>query len=149
MENKDRRIFETKAYEFHKSKLNNLNLRRSDFKVQLRNFLKKKTVKISISNLNSYLFALNELDESGAKEAIFKSEIKSKTNNWRYLLIKITSDLPLPKETNPSHLDEISLKELKGIMKNIVRGCSAKEIDNTRRRLKMMREYTSEFISKN
>ncbi|OXB93597.1 MULTISPECIES: hypothetical protein [Parageobacillus] len=138
--------FESLAFSYHVNVLHNSKLRRADFRIQLRNFMDGKTSSISHHNLDSYLYALDQLELNGATNAFYLKNKKTKT--WRELFLKITSDLPLPKEINPSHLNENNMKVLKSILQNLLRFCSDKDEELTRKNLWLVDEIIKIAVSK-
>ncbi|USK67230.1 hypothetical protein [Peribacillus frigoritolerans] len=70
MDNNDYEFFESTAFEYHFNHLKNHRLRMADFKIQLQNFISGETTKISFQNLDSYLYALDQLTENGSQKAL-------------------------------------------------------------------------------
>lgn len=141
MSEDDYKYFEETAYEYHKKHLANVKLRRADFKIQLEKFLDGETSKISFYNLNSYLYALDQMYSDGAFNSLLSSGVKQKPITWRELFLRITTDIHLPKNLSWKVLDYGNLKIIKSIVQKLIKVCSHSNIGEMHRRLYIVNEF--------
>jgi hypothetical protein len=141
MNNNDFEYFESTAYEYHINHLKNHRLRKADFKVQLQNFISGKTTKISFQNLDSYLYALDQMKEEGSYKALLYGIQQTRPLNWREMFLRITSDISLPKGINRDHLDDYYYKTLKSIFRHLLEISASGDKNETGRRLKVIEDF--------
>ena len=114
----DRELFISAAYGYQVNQLHKNNLKKAHFNTLVDNFVKGKSTQIALSTIDSYLYGLDQVKLDGARDAFFKNQLKEAVS-WRQLFIKLTSDLPMPKEVNQIYFDEDNLRIVKSILKGI------------------------------
>ncbi|MCC3359369.1 hypothetical protein [Bacillus sp. REN16] len=134
-------FFEKTAYEYHIKYLKNERLRKADFKIQLEKFLSKETIKISFQNLNSYMYALEQMYDNGITDSLLYARKGKKSVTWRQLLLRATTDVALPKNLKPENLDEINTRTLKSIFQKLISACAHNDKDVTGKRLRTVDEF--------
>ncbi|MEH7484669.1 hypothetical protein V7157_27080, partial [Neobacillus drentensis] len=143
MNKNDFEYFESTAYEYHINHLNNHRLRKADFKVQLQNFITGETTKITFQNLDSYLYALDQMKEDGSYKALKYGIQQTKPLSWRELFLRATSDFSFPKGINRDHLDDYYYKTLKSTFRHLLEISASGDKSETQRRLKVIDDFLS------
>lgn len=141
MSKNDYVYFEKTAYEYHIKYLKNGRLRRADFNVQLERFLSNKTMKISLHNINSYLYAIDQMYDNGITDALLFARKGKRAVTWRQLFLRATTDVALPKNLKAENLDEENLKTLKSIFQKLLSACAHNDRDETGKRLRKVDEF--------
>ncbi|MED3832205.1 hypothetical protein [Peribacillus frigoritolerans] len=149
MDNNDYEFFESTAFEYHFNHLKNHRLRKADFKIQLQNFISGETTKISFQNFDSYLYALDQLTENGSQKALQHGIKITKPLTWRQLFLRITTDIPLPKNLKSDHLDDVNTKILKSIFQQLLSIIASSDKNETGRKLRGFDEFLKVFRSNN
>lgn len=149
MDNNDYEYFESTAFEYHFNQLKNHRLRKADFKMQLQNFISGETTKISFQNLDSYLYALDQLTENGSQKALQHGINITKPLTWRQLFLRITTDIPLPKNMKSDHLDDVNTKVLKSIFQQLLLFIASNDKNETGRKLRGIDEFLKVIQSNN
>lgn len=140
----DSKLFELYAFNFQKDYLKKEKLRYNDFKSQLSNFLNGDTVKISFDNLDSYLYALELLENRSKKTIASNSKVRWKINNWKDLL----TETNFPLEFNLLHLDKTNTKIVQSIVNDILMVSAGASKEETEKRLTILNEFIYTFLKK-
>lgn len=138
--------FKKYAYLYQIEELHNRDLERSQFNRQLKKFMDKEFSRISYHYFDCYLYALDKIEKDGAKKAIFQSNSNIKINNWRKLFISISSDMPLPRGIDASHLDEQNLRLIKSILQKLISLGSGYDKNETSYKLNTINNTLDLFI---
>lgn len=144
LKEKDFKLFEIYSYQYQKDYLKKDKLRKADFKIQLDNFLSRRTVGINFDNLDAYVYALNQLDVKNGKKKDSNDAIRWKPHNLQELLF----DMELPLEFNISHINNSSKKNLQNIISNLILACEGKDVKETNKHLNLMDEFIIKFIKR-
>lgn len=118
------------------------DIKPSELKIQIENFLDNKTDKISIRYLEGYLLTLNDISVKGGLNAILHAKINT-PYTWRDLLIISTEDRPLPRGIRPEHLDKTLIKDIKLLFTNVLKYCADENKEELHHNIQKMNNFIS------
>ncbi|MEK5078519.1 hypothetical protein MKX73_05990 [Solibacillus sp. FSL W7-1436] len=120
----------------------NTDVKPSELKKQVENFLQNKIEKISIKYLEGYLLTLDELSVDGGFKAIFQGKVTA-ANTWRDLLIISTQDQPLPRDIDINLDDDLLIKEIKVLFINALKYCANENKETFRNNVHIINSFLS------
>lgn len=118
----------------------NIDVKPSELKKQVYNFLENKTDKISIRYLEGYLLVLDDLSVDGGLKSILQGKI-TVANTWRDLLIIATQDQPLPKDIDIDISDNILIKDIKLLFTNVIKYCANENKEKFQNNIHKVNEF--------
>lgn len=118
----------------------NIDVKPSELKKQVYNFLENKTDKISIRYLEGYLLVLDDLSVDGSLKSILQGKI-TVANTWRDLLIIATQDQPLPKDIDIDISDNILIKDIKLLFTNVIKYCANENKEKFQNNIHKVNEF--------
>ncbi|WP_159780847.1 hypothetical protein [Bacillus sp. N1-1] len=116
------------------------NVKPSELETRVREFVTGKEPKADY--FEAYLLTFDELSMNGALEALKKGKVKLPIT-WRQLLLSVTSDTPVPIHIREHLNDELILKELKAVFKNVLQYCEDDQQDNFFENLQNFNKFIS------
>jgi hypothetical protein len=86
--------------------------------------------------------------ENGITDSLLYAKKENRPITWRQLFLRTTTDVALPKNMKPEHLDETNIKILKSIFQKLIRACAHKDKNETTYNLKTMDEFLNITFSR-
>lgn len=140
MNDEDYESFVSNVHDYHINQLNT-KIKKSVIERTINKFKSGETIKIGFSYLDSYLYALNQMENYDLQNVLLHGKKSNKPITWRQALLNITNDLPLPRNMKSEHLDVVNTKLLRSIFQQILVICSSASKNETGRRLKVIEDF--------
>lgn len=120
----------------------NIEIKLSQLKIQVENFVENKIEKISMRYLDAYLLTFDDLAVQGGVKAILHGEM-TVARTWRDLLMISTKDQPLPKAIKVDLIDDVLIKDIKFLFMNVLKYCANENKDILQHNIHAVNDFLS------